>query len=345
LYSKEEFVEGCAFVNRMYVPRIVGTCLCGAVIVSTNYSSMSPLLLALLAFNSLIWAHAARRIALSSAQPFKMEKLNFLFDSLFCGFWIALIQFRPLPSVVIFSMVAMNNIAVGGPKFFVHGLLSKLLGAFAVLIFFGVSYGGNSESDILVCLPVLIVYPLILGLAFYKISSELKQSKHMLRELSNVDALTGLLNRRYWNELVSASMSRHDLISESVLVILDVDRFKCVNDIYGHSSGDKVLCILGDILSSRFRGVDLICRYGGDEFCILITNVSIQEVSSRMLQICDAFADRVSCVFPEAKATLSVGVALWNPSVVNVECWLSLADDNLYKAKNSGRNKIVCGDV
>jgi len=344
LYSKDEFFEGCAFVNRMYAPRIVGTCLCGAVIISTSYSKMSPLLLVLLALNSLIWAHAARKIALSSKRPFKFEKINFLFDSLFCGFWIAVIQFRPLPSVFIFSMVAMNNVAVGGAKFFLRGLLFKVLGAFAALISFGFSYGGNSESDIFVCLPVLIVYPVTLGLAFYKVASELKQSKHKLRELSNVDALTGLLNRRYWNELVFASMGRHDLISESVLVILDVDRFKCVNDMYGHSSGDKVLCILGDILSARLRAVDLICRYGGDEFCVLMTKVSIEEVNSRMLQVCDNFASRVGSVFPEAKTTLSVGVAPWNPRVVNVECWLSLADENLYKAKNSGRNKVVYGD-
>lgn len=207
---------------------------------------------------------------------------------------------------------------------------------------FGFSYKGASIFDVWICLPLLIMYPIIVGFAFYGLASELKESKRLLRELSCTDPLTGLLNRRYWVDLVAACVSRRRRIERSVLVVIDVDHFKLINDAYGHAAGDKVLCILSQVLVSKLRAADYICRYGGDEFCVLLTDISISEGEVRMREVCRAFVLGVGAVFPEAGVTLSIGIMPWRDSIYDVNSWVNLADRNLYKAKRNGRNQIVC---
>lgn len=337
----ENLTEGRAFAKRMYGPRVVGTLLCGFIIISTLCSSVSYVALVLLALNSLVWAHIAYRISFSSTEPFKSEKINFLFDSLFCGFWIALMCLKPMPSATIFSMVAMNNIAVGGPRFLIKGLALKLAGFSLAAYFFGFNFEGGAEAEVLLCLPLVIIYPVVLGFAFYKLASELKESKSKLRRLSRTDPLTNLLNRRYWNDVVSVRLSQRSSIHNSAVVIIDVDRFKSVNDMYGHAAGDEVLRILAKLLKSKTRPVDYVCRYGGDEFCVFIFDTSIEVVRARMNEVSIAFEIECESLFPGAHATLSMGVAPWVAEVFDIDAWMSIADKNLYEAKRGGRNKII----
>ncbi|MCD7039653.1 diguanylate cyclase [Pseudomonas sp. MAFF 311096] len=339
----DDFKEGRSFAKRMYGPRSIGTLLCGFIIVFTIHSSLSSFTLVLLALNSLVWAHVAYRISIFSKEPFRAEKRNFLFDSFFCGFWIALMCLKPTPSATIFSMVAMNNIAIGGPKLLIKGIGLKVLGFFVAVCFFGFTFETGTASDMWLCLPLVIVYPVVLGFAFYKLAFELKESKSKLRSLSRTDPLTGLLNRGYWNDVVSASLVRPKSIERSTVVIIDVDRFKSVNDMYGHAAGDELLRVLAKLLKSKLREGDAICRYGGDEFCVFISDTAISVLMARMHEICIAFAIECESSFPGAHATLSVGVAPWGAEAFDVDAWISIADNNLYKAKREGRNKIVCG--
>lgn len=337
----EIFTEGRNFARRMYGPRVVGTFLCGFIIVSTIFSKASYFELALLAINSLVWAHVAYRISVFSTESFRAEKNNFLFDSFFCGFWIALMCLNPMPSATIFSMVAMNNIAVGGPKLLLKGFALKLFGFAVAGCFFGFCYKGGTESDVWLCLPLIIIYPVVLGFAFYKLAFELKESKSKLRTLSRTDPLTGLLNRRYWSDVVSDRLNQKLSIHNSAIFIIDIDRFKSVNDMYGHAAGDQVLRILARLLMSRTRAVDSVCRCGGDEFCVFIFDTSISTVKTRMSEVGIAFADECDSLFPGSHATLSVGVAAWSIEVSDVDSWMSLADKKLYRAKREGRNKII----
>lgn len=337
----EKLTEGRAFARRMYVPRVVGTLLCGIIIMVTIFPKSSYFELSLLALNSLLWAHIAYRISFFSKESFKTEKKNFLFDSVFCGFWIGLMCLNPMPSATIFSMVAMNNVAVGGPKLLIKGLALKLVGFFVAVCFFGFCYESSTKYDIWLCLPLIIIYPIVLGFAFYKLAFELKESKSELRKLSRTDPLTGLLNRRYWSDVVSDRLNREKNIHNSAVVIIDVDRFKCVNDMYGHAAGDEVLRILARLLMSKTRVTDFICRYGGDEFCVFVLDTSIPIIRARMDEIGSAFALECESLFPACHATLSIGVAAWDVEVSDVDAWTSLADKKLYEAKREGRNKTV----
>lgn len=120
---------------------------------------------------------------------------------------------KPMPSATIFSMVAMNNVAVGGPKLLIKGLALKLVGFFVAVYFFGFNYDAGAQSEVWLCLPLVIIYPVVLGLAFYKLASELKESKSKLRRLSRTDPLTELLNRRYWNDVVSVMLAQKSLLT------------------------------------------------------------------------------------------------------------------------------------
>jgi len=325
----------------MYGPRVVGTFLCGLIIVSTIFSKASYFELALLAINSLVWAHVAYGISMFSKESFRAEKNNFLFDSIFCGFWMALICLNPIASATIFSMVAMSNVAVGGAKQLLKGFALKLFGFFVAVCFFGFCYKEGTESDVWLCLPLIIIYPMVLGFSFYELAFELRESKSKLRTLSRTDPLTGLLNRRYWSDLVSDRLNQKQLIYNSAVIIIDVDHFKSVNDIYGHAAGDQVLRILARLLTLRTRAVDSICRYGGDEFCVFIFDTSISIVTNRMSEVSVAFSDECKSLFPSAHATLSIGIAAWNIEVSDVDSWISTADKKLYRAKREGRNKII----
>lgn len=338
----ENVREGILFARRIYVPRVLGTLLCGLIIAVTAYEKMSLVECVLLALNGFIWAHVAFYLSRKSSNPFKMEKINFLADSLFCGFWIAVMHVKPLPSVAIFSMVAMNNVAIGGPKFFFKSLGFKCLGFAVVFLFSGVDYrlDISAVSEVLLCLPLVGIYPIVLGISFYNLAAELKNSKVLLRQLSCTDSLTGLLNRRYWCELVSGHIARQKFMGSAVLVMVDIDRFKFVNDAYGHHAGDKALCILADALRSKLRGVDCICRFGGDEFCIFLTDISVKESAARMVEVSKIFEAEVEKAFPASNATLSAGVMPWNSSIVDVDSWIALADKNLYNAKRNGRNQV-----
>lgn len=341
----EDVREGLLFARRIYFPRVLGTMLCGFIIAVTAYEKMSLVECVFLALNSLVWGHVAFWLSRNSSNPFKMEKINFLADSIFCGFWIAVMHAKPLPSVAIFSMVAMNNVAIGGPRFLLKGLGCKFLGFALVFLFFGVDYKFDisAVSEVLLCLPLVGIYPIVLGLSFYNLAAELKNSKMLLRRLSCTDSLTGLLNRRYWCELVSVRMSRPKLMESAFLVMVDIDRFKFVNDAYGHNAGDRALCLLADALRSKLRGVDYICRFGGDEFCIFLTDISAKESVARMVEVGKIFEAEVEKAFPASNATLSAGIMPWSPSIADVDSWLVLADKNLYHAKRNGRNQVFIG--
>ncbi|UJX42567.1 diguanylate cyclase [Desulfovibrio sp. JY] len=165
-----------------------------------------------------------------------------------------------------------------------------------------------------------------------------------LRETSIRDPLTGLYNRRHFFE---TSKDRYNRLARGeepmTLAMLDIDHFKKVNDSYGHAVGDEVLKHVAHGLSTRFRGHDIVARLGGEEFCVLAMGLEGQQAQS-------AFNDlRNSIERSKAKAgKLSVGVTisigLCDKPKGSIENMLAAADAALYKAKRTGRNRVVWAD-
>lgn len=182
-----------------------------------------------------------------------------------------------------------------------------------------------------------------LASAFNKMTESLARSEMELKQLATTDALTGLINRRALTD--EAVKERHRANRDGtdiVIVMLDIDHFKRINDRYGHSVGDIVLQRFSEILQSQLRVTDLVSRIGGEEFVVLLPNTDLETGHWLMVKILNYL--EATTIELEDGASLqmsfSAGVALWSRSD-GFDRALSDADNKMYQAKEQGRHCIV----
>ncbi|MDD4351393.1 MAG: sensor domain-containing diguanylate cyclase [Candidatus Gracilibacteria bacterium] len=159
-----------------------------------------------------------------------------------------------------------------------------------------------------------------------------------LEELSVKDQLTGLSNRRRLEEVLQEKLKMHHrYANKTSIVFLDIDHFKLINDTYGHGAGDKVLRHLAQILKNNCRDLDVVARYGGEEFCVVCPETEIVGALKLAERLREQVALNLKC--EDRGVTISIGVAeICREDTL--DGILKKADDALYKAKNSGRNKV-----
>jgi diguanylate cyclase (GGDEF)-like protein len=158
------------------------------------------------------------------------------------------------------------------------------------------------------------------------------------------DPLTGLYNRRYMQEFLEREIHRARRRARPLAVILlDLDNFKRYNDTFGHPAGDEALRFVGDILLRSVRGEDLACRYGGEEFSIILPECSLQQAAVRAEEIRTRLKDLHMERAKEIPGvlTISVGVAGFEETTDKQDLLLKFADDALYRAKRAGRDRVV----
>ncbi len=157
------------------------------------------------------------------------------------------------------------------------------------------------------------------------------------------DHLSGLYNRRYFFEVGErfyANAKRDHLTL--VIAMLDIDHFKSVNDVYGHYAGDQVIKAVAKTLKDSFRSSDLVARIGGEEFCVLATNMAPDHIKITMERLRQAVEDTVVTVGEsDIRVTISIGVN--SDLEESLAAMLNRADELLYKAKTSGRNRVEEG--
>ncbi|HEX9386307.1 MAG TPA: diguanylate cyclase, partial [Anaerolineales bacterium] len=170
----------------------------------------------------------------------------------------------------------------------------------------------------------------------------------VLREQSIRDPVTGLYNRRYMEEALKQHLSRVTRHLHPLgIIMIDIDHFKNFNDVHGHAAGDQILRELGKFLQSHIRGEDTACRYGGEEFILIMPDVFLEAARNRAEQLrLEARELRIEDGGQSyAGITLSVGVALYPLHGRTIENVLRAADAALYRAKQEGRDQVVIAET
>ncbi len=163
-----------------------------------------------------------------------------------------------------------------------------------------------------------------------------------LKVLAYRDSLTGLYNRRQGVALLEQARQRAEIDQKPLTIVMaDIDHFKAINDQFGHSAGDAVLCRIGKVLQSSFRKSDTVIRWGGEEFLIMFPNA----LENHTEQFLDTVSSRLRKMdfkeeLPQCPVTLSYGVAQWRPGELIEQC-IKRADEALYISKQNGRNRIT----
>jgi diguanylate cyclase (GGDEF)-like protein len=197
---------------------------------------------------------------------------------------------------------------------------------------------GNYEGVRLMLLQ-LSHFMLIMGI--FLISS--KNYENELEIQSMTDSLTGLFNRKAFDKLANMQIAKAERDNKKIgLVICDIDHFKRVNDFYGHSAGDEVLTKFSNLIKDNLRTSDLLGRFGGEEFIIIIPGIEIPEMTLKLNDIRNKIEKNIFKINGEKiHITASFGAVLFSPSDMDMKKAFNIADNALYEAKNSGRNKVI----
>jgi two-component system cell cycle response regulator len=176
-------------------------------------------------------------------------------------------------------------------------------------------------------------------------NDRLRANLRYTMELAVIDGLTGLNNRRYLDNHLKVLFNRAAVRGRPLsLCITDIDRFKQVNDTYGHDAGDEVLREFAARLRSTVRGADLACRYGGEEFVVVMPDTTAElaaSVAERLRSIIENRPFVLKSSGREINITASLGIATNTASSETPEQLLKQADKALYEAKSAGRNRVV----
>jgi len=171
--------------------------------------------------------------------------------------------------------------------------------------------------------------------------SQLDHARASLQQVAHYDALTNLLNRRGFNQLFAEKLLEHAQRNQALAVMfLDVDHFKRVNDSLGHDAGDELLKVVAERIRSTLRGQDVVARFGGDEFCVLVSLRDGDEARHMAHRVMQKMKEPIALSGRSMVMTTSIGVSLFPDDGETCDELLKHADLALYQSKGSGRNSL-----
>jgi diguanylate cyclase (GGDEF)-like protein len=204
---------------------------------------------------------------------------------------------------------------------------------------FSANGSGNPEIADLRQMATTLSEYLSLSIANVKLSESLSRQ-------SIQDPQTGLYNRRFMEESLQREITRAARKSTTIgLIMADLDHFKKFNDVYGHAAGDKIISQIGKLFNDKFRGSDIACRYGGEEFLIILPETSLADTVKRADRLREEIT-KMEMVFQGqilGAITMSMGAAAYPDNGTRMEELLRVADTALYKAKQEGRDRVISG--
>ncbi|WP_045476023.1 sensor domain-containing diguanylate cyclase [Serpentinimonas barnesii] len=350
---------------------------CVLIFLAIHLWEHDPPLLAwlLLAVQFLLYPHLVYLRARRAGDPRQAEIQNLWLDSFLFGAWAAWLGFPAFISLTLFIGSTVNSAIFRG----VDGILWAI-GLFAAGALLGGTLAGwplqPQEENWVMLLSALglSIYLMGIGVLAHQRTLALRQTRESLkvreselqalnsalserlhdierlqvelREQAIRDPLTGLFNRRYLQSTLQREWARCQRERAPLCVaLLDIDHFKQINERYGHGAGDQVLVRLAQLLSDSIRREDLACRYGGEEFLLLLPGMGVDEAYERAQGWRQAFAALEIWVNgSRLNLSLSVGVAVAPMHASEPEMLIHQADLALYAAKAQGRNRVVLAE-
>ncbi|MFZ5967043.1 MAG: bifunctional diguanylate cyclase/phosphohydrolase [Bacillota bacterium] len=218
----------------------------------------------------------------------------------------------------------------------VSGSIVLLIDFFAIQ---GITVNTYFETD-LVLVAIFLLTAWLLG-DYVKVEKDFRE---YLRGLVNKDELTGLFNHRYFQDVMSREIERAEKIEEPVsLLFIDIDYFKLYNDLYGHLQGDQILKELGHIINKCVRTQDIVSRYGGEEFAVIMPDTTEEEAMALGEKIRKSVENQTfhgEENMPSGKLTVSIGISSYPEKAKNKLELINSTDDALYRAKFFNKNRV-----
>jgi diguanylate cyclase (GGDEF)-like protein len=253
-------------------------------------------------------------------------------------------------TIGVFSVLTALELRVGAAeKLPSHRAASFVLTSFSILLairipltgYLPFPMGDTPMASTFLGFVNLVVLGHVGAFAMLMVSLTKERREAEQRNFALLDPLTGLMNRRAFMG-AAERMARRPTQQPMALLVLDLDKFKQVNDRFGHEVGDRVLTAFAQVAESRTRPSDQLFRLGGEEFCILLPDTELTQALSVAERIRESFAlSRTDVRGLSVGTTVSIGLAMSESGRVHLDALLEFADAALYEAKARGRNQVV----
>ena len=320
-----------------------------------------PLEWVMLALQLLVYPQVVYWRARRSPHPLRAEMQNLLVDDFLLGFWVASWGFPLWITFTLFIGLCLNLMIFQGLRGLSKVILAMLAGPLILLLGQGLNYRPDTSLlTTILCMLALSLYIFMFADDAYTRGVALRQSRKQLsirlgeitslqgqlEEQASRDPLTGLFNRRNLDNLLLQELVEcRSSGAELTVVMIDIDRFKAINDNFGHLAGDKMIRAVGALLLRHAQEGELACRFGGEEFLLMMPRTSVSAALKRSELVREEFEKmRVPFDGRDMQTTLSFGIAGFPTHAQAPMPLLQMADKALYAAKLQGRNCIVRAD-
>lgn len=326
----------------------------------------------LLVLQFLIYPHLMFLRSRHARNTQQAEMNNLYVDTFLMAMWTSFLQFPFLIALMLWNATSINLTFTRGLIGIPIALLAAASGILMSFFLFGIRFSPETSSSVVwLCSVGMSGYLLAIGNGGHSRNLQVRRTrerlrmgeqtlhvanktlKQQLREIQELqaelseqairDPLTGLYNRRYLETILTRELARcHREGQQLTLMMIDVDNFKGINDTYGHQGGDEVLKKLAALLLNGVRTTDVACRFGGEEFLVLLPDMPIHVGVALANQWRAAFAATTTAFGDDSmQATLSIGIATYPEHGDSPTQLIGCADLALYRAKADGRNRVV----